>query len=162
MLTTISATLTAFSTATTLTKAAIAARNDELIDKALRELVDRYIDVQNACLSLQEKNFSMSNENRELSERLRKQEEKMADLAGYQLHRTTGGGLAYIAKASLEPGQTPVYICANCANHGEKTYLQPARGGYLLHCTKHGDVPSDKQKPKTGNTIRVAGRLASW
>jgi hypothetical protein len=137
-------------------KAAIAARDDRLIEDAVRDMKDRLMDVTDRALALQEKQSALAERERQLEEQIRELQKRNADLDNYELHRTARGGLVYRSKAPLEAGQVPVDICANCVAQGVKTFLQPV--GVALHCHVHGNVPSDKEPGK----FEVARSTSSW
>ena len=144
--TTVTATIAAFRASVDAIKAAVSARDDRLIDSILYDMNAKIIDVQNACMALQEKHSSMADSEREAKEKLRQMKEQFDDFAQYELHRTAQGGLVYRQKAQAEPGQLPVDICANCVAVGVKTFLQPVQHSlkFYLHCQTHGNVPADK------------------
>jgi hypothetical protein len=127
-------------------RAAIAARDDRLIEDAVRDMKDRLMDVTDRALALQEKQSALADRERQLEEQVRELQKRNADLDNYQLHRTARGGLVYRSQTPLEPGQVPVDICANCVAQGVKTFLQPV--GVALHCHIHGNVPSDRERQK--------------
>src|SRR5260363_188592 len=58
--------------------------------------------------------------------------------------KTTRGGVCYRNQKPIGGNEDSIYICADCAEHGIKTYLQlygPL--GESLRCHKHGLIPSD-------------------
>ena len=144
--TTVTATIVAFRASVDAIKAAVSARDDRLIDSILYDMNAKIIDVQNACMALQEKHSAMADSEREAKEKLRQMKEQFDDFAQYKLHRTAQGGLVYRQKAQPEPGQLPVDICANCVAVGVKTFLQPTSDNvrYFFNCNTHGAVPGDK------------------
>lgn len=141
----ISASIAAFRAAVDLVKGAINARDDALVIKVISDMNERLMDVQSQCLALQEKHSAMADSERDLKEKLRKMEEKAADLDQYELHRNTQGALMYRSKHSLDATNQPVYLCANCIAAGVKTFLQFQSKGLatVLHCKEHGDIKSD-------------------
>lgn len=141
-------------------KAAIAARDDRLIEDAVRDMKDRLMDVTDRALALQEKQSALADRERQLEEQVRDLQKRNADLDNYELHRTARGGLVYRSKAPLEPGQAPVDICANCVAQGVKTFLQPV--GVALHCHIHGNVPSDKEPAKIRPLPIATARMPNW
>lgn len=144
--TTVTATIAAFRASVDTIRAAVSARDDRLIDSILYDMNAKIIDVQNACMALQEKHSAMADSEREAKEKLRQMKEQFDDFAQYKLHRTAQGGLVYRQKAQPEPGQLPVDICANCVAVGVKTFLQPTNNGhkFSLNCITHGNVPADR------------------
>jgi hypothetical protein len=160
MIGTLSAALASFRAATEITKTALAARDDNLISTALRDMNDRFMDVQNECLALQEKHFLMAHEVRDLKEKVRGLESQTADFANYELYRTLRGGLTYRSKASIGANQEPVHLCANCVASGVKSFLQPDLDGWWLVCTEHGKVPSDVPDQTAKNMRKLARKLS--
>src|SRR5260363_151077 len=67
-----------------------------------------------------------------------------ADLENYAPYKTMRGGVCYRNQKPIGGNEDSIYICADCAEHGIKTYLQlygPL--GESLRCHKHGLIPSD-------------------
>ncbi|MGK5024607.1 hypothetical protein [Janthinobacterium sp. RB2R34] len=125
-------------------KGALAARDDRLIDKVISDMNDRMIDVQSQCLALQDQQFSLSQSERDLKERLRALEKKMSDFDQYELHQTIRGGITMRSKAPVQAGKNPIDICANCAAGGVKTFLQAdGKNPLYWHCHVHGRIASD-------------------
>jgi microcompartment protein CcmL/EutN len=127
-------------------KAAIAARDDRLIEDAILDMKDRLMDVTDRALALQEKQSAQAERERQLEDKIRELENRNADFANYELYRTVRGGIAYRSKTQMTAGQDPIYLCANCIAQSVKTFLQPV--GVTLRCHIHGSIPSDKEPQK--------------
>lgn len=138
-------------------KGLLSERDDRLVTKVIGDMNDRMMDVQNQCLVLLDKQCALAESERQLKEKLRKMEEKAADLDQYELHQNTHGAVMYRSKVSLDPSDKPVYLCANCMAAGIKTFLQFQSRGLktMLFCKEHGDVRSDIPDRKM-QPVRIA------
>jgi uncharacterized membrane protein len=134
-----------------LIKSAIDGHDEGIANKAIQEIHAKLTDLSIGHLSLIEKATFLSNENAtlkaenlDIKQKLFQHEKKIHDLANYERHATLGGGVVFRNKV-VEQGAAIAdpYICANCVNRGQKTFLQPEQNGLLLKCFKHGNIPSD-------------------
>jgi hypothetical protein len=144
-------------TAFDFAKAAIAARDDALVSQAVQAMNEHIIGVQNVCLELHEKIQALTGEKAALKERarqienqLRQIEEMRADLENYERYQTARGSVCYRDKTTVGPDKKPIYICADCAERGVKTYLKPEQQGLWLVCHKHGKILSDALDESAG------------
>ena len=151
----------------------IAARDDVKMRDAFSKIDDRFIDVQQKSIAIQQENllliqknltlvnehqtlvkdkFTLSQKNHELIQRIADLEKAANDLEEYEPYRTARGGTVFRQK-KLQRGDTePVYLCADCASMGKKTFLQPDT--YLwLRCSQHGKFASDV--PEYGSNVSL-------
>lgn len=128
-----------------IAKGAIAARDQIKLDAAEREMSKQMLDLLQTAFTLETEKQTALRRCAELEDENRKLKGFADDIAQYELHRTRRGGLCLIAKPDVHPPNMVVYLCANCANAGKKTYLQSKHGGVHLECPEgHPDILGDE------------------
>jgi len=131
-----------------LIRLAVEQRDELKAKEATRDANDRLLDIQQACLSLVGENAQLMKRNTDLENEVSKLKDFHTDIANYRLHQTVRGGICYRPKPDMPEAKMAVYLCANCAAKGVKTYLQPVGGGFSFQCAAgHGEIPSDKPEP---------------
>lgn len=145
MIETIAATLAGLRTAVGLAKDAIDARDAEKLKEAKSALIDRILDVQNACLALQETNATLvqdkatiADEKRHLERQLMEAHKQADKLAQYERMHTPIGAVVFVDKDTKNAADGPVYACAACMDDGKVSTLQPIFDGKMLVCHVHG------------------------
>lgn len=145
MIDSISGALSALRISVDLAKSAIDARDDRKLTEARSAMLDKIIDVQEACLRLQEANaallqdkHSLTHAKRELEGQIAEMTRKADRLANYERLRTPVGTIVYVDKTTLDSPQGAIYACPACMDDGKISTLQPVEGGGLLECIKHG------------------------
>lgn len=123
----ISSALGGLKTAFDLTKAAVAARDDNKLAEAKQALNDRIIDVQNAALQLQEKHSAardeidaLKDEKRKLSARIAEIEQKNAEREKYDLKELSDGVFVLAEVGPSDDGRSPHYLCQPCMDNSAK------------------------------------------
>ncbi|MBU9580983.1 hypothetical protein KTE26_21345 [Ralstonia mannitolilytica] len=67
---------------------------------------------------------------------------RMSDLGSYEPFHTPLGGFCLAQQPEASGAQSRVYLCANCAARGQKTFLQFQEGTQFLNCAEgHGRIP---------------------
>ncbi|MGB3423821.1 MAG: hypothetical protein WBF84_06755 [Castellaniella sp.] len=147
MIGTITSALSSLKAAVDLGKLALENRDDAKMKEARAAMLERVIDVQDACMRLQETNnallqekHTLAQEKRQLEERIAEVEQRAARLTGYELTHTPAGSTVYMEKGAAPGSRMAKYICATCAERGDITYLQPDPGWYFLTCPTHGNL----------------------
>lgn len=113
--------------------------------EARSAMLDRVIDVQEACMALQAGNASLLQEKHALAQRIRDLEQQVADtlkrrdrLDQYERTKTPAGAIVYVDKESRTAPEGAVYACAACMENGQISPLQPI--GRKLTCATHGAI----------------------
>lgn len=157
----IMAALSALSSSINLGRTAIALRDQKLIDEAVSELNQKVLQVTQSALELLEQRHAAVEEAASLREKHRKLEAMLSDLAQYEPYQTKGGAICLRPKPDAAESKLTVYVCANCAAAGKKTYLQPQPNGHYLECPNgHDRIPSDT--PYEADRIDHGRRGGSW
>lgn len=145
MIETVAATLAGLRTAVGLAKDAIDARDGAKLAEVKSVLIDRILDVQTACLALQETNAALiqqkatlAEEKRSLEGDLMKAREQADKLAQYERFRTPIGAIVFVDKTTKDASDDAVYACAACMDEGKVSTLQPIHSGKMLVCHTHG------------------------
>lgn len=145
MIETITTAVSALRATIDLAKVAIDARDDRKLAEARSAMLDRVIDVQEACMQLQAGNAALLQEKHALAQRIRDLEQQVADtlkrrdrLAQYERTKTPAGAIVYVDKDSRTAPEGAVYACATCMENGQISPLQPI--GRKLNCATHGAV----------------------
>ncbi|WP_157379611.1 hypothetical protein [Burkholderia ubonensis] len=139
---TVTAAIAGLKSAIDLAKAAVAARDEMKLAEMQQSINDRIIDVQNAALSLQEKQSDARDEIDALKEELRTAKSKIADIERarterdkYILHAVGTGRFAYALKEEAVGitvnGEPRHFICQPCFDGPEnrKVVLRYKAGG---------------------------------
>lgn len=159
----VTAALGGLKSAIDLVRVGIAARDDVKMRDAFSKIDDRFIEVQQKSITIQNENllliqknlilvnenqtlvqdkFTLSQKNHDLIQRFADLEKTANDLKEYEPYRTARGGTVLRQKELQQDGAQSVYLCADCASMGKKTFLQPDT--YLwLRCAQHGQFASD-------------------
>lgn len=145
MIETITTAVSALRATIDLAKVAIDARDDRRLAEARSAMLDRVIDVQEACMALQAGNASLLQEKHALAQRIRDLEQQVADtlkrrdrLDQYERTKTPAGAIVYVDKESRTAPEGAVYACAACMENGQISPLQPI--GRKLTCATHGAI----------------------
>jgi len=151
----ISGALAGLRSAADLIRVAVDTRDAAKLAEARSALLDRIIDVQTACIDLQAKQQTLSNEKHAMADRIRDLEDELRELKAthgkierYARAKTAAGAVVYIDKETEGAADGPVYACAACMGKGKVTTLQPQRGGAFLVCPEgHPRIPTGKRLP---------------
>ena len=122
------------------------------ITKAMKDLRDwsivqsKVIELQGTILEAQGSLFTANEERAALIEKIRRSEQKIADLEAwntekqrYQLTDIGEGAFAYALRGSISNGEPAHYICANCYEQSQKSVLQhmhAAGGMHVVSCPR--------------------------
>jgi hypothetical protein len=127
-----------------IAKGAIAARDQSKLEAVSRDMSEKMLDLLQTASALETERHAAVRRCAELEDENGKLKKVAQDLERYHLYRTRGGGLCLRANPGMPEGHLVVYLCANCANEGKKTYLQPI-GRFNLQCPAgHPKIPSDE------------------
>jgi hypothetical protein len=113
------------------------------ISKAQSEILDRLLAVQGDALTLQEKHFSLIQENETLSRKLQDADEWKRVKESLVLKEVSARVYVYISKSPETTVTNPPYYCANCYGLGQLSILQYSGNGDDYHqydcqrCGKH-------------------------
>ncbi|MGX9524320.1 hypothetical protein ACXHWJ_08465 [Alcaligenes nematophilus] len=156
MIDVITSAITGLRVAVDMANVAIDSRDAIKIGEAKAVMISRLLDVQSACMALQEKNsallqdkHTLANEKRDLEIQLLELQQQMNKLSNYERIRTPAGAVVYIDKETEGPNQEAVYACPNCMDQGQVSTLQPIYKGSQLHCHTHGAFGFDSE-PQRG------------
>lgn len=147
VVTTIAASINAVKAAFELAKSAVSKRDSVLIEKALTELNGKFIDLQNVCTALSDRNALLTKQHADLENRVLKAEDRKLEFEGYAPYKTKKGAWILRQRECI-PGQEAPDLCPDCKEAGVKTYLQPVFKGveHLLYCKiAHGNFPGDQE-----------------
>jgi hypothetical protein len=151
----ISSAVAGFRAAFDIAKGAITARDEAKLESAEREMGKQMLDLLQTAITLETERHAAIRRCTELEDENRKLKGLADDMAQYELHQTRGGGIVRRPQEGVHNANMAVYLCANCANAGKKTYLQPKHGGIHLECPDgHPDVPGDRLVENTYASAR--------
>jgi len=128
--------ITALGSALDLLKAGVHARDQAKIADATQTLQRRIIEIQSACIELQQHQLASmqaaqayEHERRELRERIAELERRAGDRAAHKLVELAPGALAYAPAEANEPAASTYRYCQPCMdNRAQKSVLQTVPG----------------------------------
>lgn len=145
MIDAISGAIAGLRAAVDMTKVAVDTRDAIKIGEAKSALIERLLDVQNACLALQESNAALvqdkhllAQEKRELEAQIVQMRDQANRLAQYERMHTPAGSIVFVDKTTKGSPDGAVYACASCMDEGKVSTLQPIFRGNQLTCPVHG------------------------
>lgn len=139
----IASALTSLGATFQLLQGAVAIRDDAKITEATKELNRQIIEVQNACLQLQEKQSAaveaieaLKDERRELRERIAELDRQARERDAYKLVQLLPGSFAYAPAEIDEPPAEGYRLCQPCMdNRAKKSVLQSMASDYTqVYC----------------------------
>jgi hypothetical protein len=103
----------------------------------ITELLAQLMTAREEAAALQDQNFSLLAEVRDLKAQAAKREDWRAEKETYERRRLGDSAVAYILKPTHRPGQDPHALCAQCFDDGKKGYLQPVGTPGAYHTVEH-------------------------
>lgn len=125
--------------------------NLDEISTALYEQKIKLTAAMDVAIATKEKQVALVQEVADLKEENKKLKDWSAEKERYALTMLIPGVPVRRVKPGLENGEAPHYLCANCFDRGEKSYLRfhSRSGTYVCHpCKDEIRVPSVHPKPE--------------
>ena len=141
--------LSALNATVELMKNAIGARDANKLTEAHSAFRQKYIEIQNQCFALTETCRTLAEEKASETQRAMQLEREIArlrchaaDIAeNYERWTFSFGSTVFRSKPGVTLNGGTEYLCANCVERGQKTYLQPRSHARELHCPEgHGQL----------------------
>jgi len=106
---------------------------NELVS-AVSEVNSKLMAATTIALSSQEKQMALTNRVAELEAALAKFENWEKKIKRYALFKFPTGHFAYALKPNIEQSEPSHYLCANCVDKKQVSYLQPSSSQNTLWC----------------------------
>ncbi len=124
MLAEISAGLSSLKAATDIVKGLNAAKTDAAINSVKIELQTLILDAHHGLFAAQDAQAASGRRITELEQEIVRLKDWSAEKERYQLINMRQGSVAYAQKPTVENRQVPHWLCANCFEHGRKSFMQ--------------------------------------
>ena len=147
----IAGTISALKGVSDIAKAMVGLRDAEAIRSKVIELNNQILAAQQSAFTAREESAALVARIGELEKEVVRLKDWEADKKRYQLTNIGRGVVALSLKESISNGEPAHYICADCAAHGKKSYLQPQVSGPYYDKFKCGgcgfEIGIDKGTP---------------
>ena len=120
------------------------------IELSQADVREKLLTLNEEILEMREMVLALKSENVDLKDRLLKADNFEREKERYQLHKLETGSLVYVLREPFQDAEPPHYLCANCFERGEKSYLQPAKQDFHADtyacqaCGATVKVPNDR------------------
>ena len=116
--------LSSLKTATDIVKGLNAANTQAAINDVKIALQERIFEAREALASVQEAQATALKRISELEQEIVQLKDWESEKQRYQLTAIDSGAFAYMPKPSMENSEPPHWLCANCFNRRQKSFLQ--------------------------------------
>jgi hypothetical protein len=105
-------------------KAMVGLRDAAIIQDKVIELQGVILSAQSSALAANTAQFALLERVRDLEQEIVQLKDWEREKQRYQLNSIGRGAFAYMPKPGMEDGEPPHWLCANCFNRRQKSFLQ--------------------------------------